>query len=233
MYAGHFACAVALLGANPRTPRWVPFVGIGVLDLLDGVGVAAGVERISPDPDVPLGISLDYIDWDHSLVMALAWSIAFAVIVARRHRERHDVGAIVVVGFLAVFSHFVTDAIVHNGDLALWPGSDVELGLYLWQLFPIGSWFVELALVVLLCAFGVYMSWREERVMPREWRRTLVVIAVLQLSFLPPLSALRFAGTHLDGRALDFTYAALVIVGFLVPAWILSRVAPRREEMHR
>lgn len=229
MYAGHFACAVALLGARPRTPRWVPFVGIGVLDLLDGVGVAAGVEHVSPDPGVPLGISLDYIDWDHSLVMALAWAIGFAALVAWRYRNRQDVAGLALVAALAVFSHFVTDAVVHNGDLALWPGSDVKLGLWLWQLFPIGSWFVELAIVAALCAFGIYLGWREARVAPREWRRALVVIGVLQLSFLPPLSALRFAGTHLEGRALDFTYAALVIVGFLVPAWILARVAPRRE----
>lgn len=222
MYAGHFACAVALHGARPHTPAWIPFLGIGFVDLLNGIGVAAGVAHISPDPGVPLGVSLDYIDWDHSLLMSVAWALLFGGAVAWKWGRGAG-----VVGAAAVASHFVMDVIVHNGDLALWPGSAVKLGLYLWQLFPVGSWFVELAIVALLSAIGIALGWRNARIPPRAWRGVLVMLAVLQVSFLPPFSAVRMAGAHLDGRALDFTYAALLFVGFLVPAWIACRLAPR------
>lgn len=221
MYAGHFACGVALWAVRPRTPAWVPLVGIGVLDLLNGAGVAAGLERISPAPSEPLGIQLDFIDWDHSLVMALVWSVAFAAAVGWRYGR-----SVALIGGLAVFSHFVGDVLLHNGDMALWPGSDVRLGLWLWHLFPIGSWFIEGAFAAALVAFAVAVG-RQQGMGVRTWRRWLVVIAVLHVSFFPALAPLKLAGANLDGPALAWTYAVLVIVGFAVPAWLLVRMRPR------
>lgn len=221
VYAGHFACGVALWAVHPRTPAWVPLVGIGVLDLLNGAGVAAGIERISPAPNEPLGIALDYIDWDHSLLMALVWSAAFAGLAGWRYGR-----SVAVVGGLAVFSHFVGDVLMHNGDMALWPGSDVRLGLWLWHLFPIGSWFIEGAFAAALVGFAIGVA-RREGIAPRAWRRAVVVIAVLHVSFFPALAPVHLAGAHLEGTALRFAYAVLVVVGFTVPAWLLTWMLPR------
>ena len=220
MYVGHFACGVALWAVRPRTPPWVPLVGIGVLDILNGIGVAAGLERISPAPDEPLGLALDYIDWDHSLLMALVWSLAFAVAVGWKNGR----GA-AVIGGLAVFSHFVGDVLVHNGDLALWPGSEVHLGLWLWHLFPVGSWFIEGAFAAVLIAFAIAVR-KRDGVPLGAWTRALVILGVVHLSFAPGIGPLKFAGAHLNGAALAWTYAVLVIVGVLVPGWLLARVLP-------
>lgn len=216
MYAGHVAVGVALAAAAPRVHPAVPLVGVGFLDLLDGVLVAAGVQRISPAPEVPLGISLDFIDWDHSLLMAVVWAAVFGVVVAWRWGR--DAG---IVGALAVFSHFLADWPVHDPDLALYPHSDAHLGMGMWRAMPVGSWLFEGALVAAL--LGVAWRHRERRgITTPRFARVALVLAVLQLSFWPAIAPLHLAGTHLDGAALAWAYAAAVVVGFTVPGLLLA-----------
>ena len=152
MYAGHFAAALALKAQVPRAPTWGLLVGVGVLDILFGPFVLAGIERVSLTPGISPGFSLDHIDWSHSLVMSVVWSILFGAAFLRRGRR---VAAVMAV---AVFSHFVLDIVMHPPDLALWPGSAAHLGFGLWRTLPLGWWFVELGggrsrLLVLLASF--------------------------------------------------------------------------------
>ena len=147
MYAGHYAAALALKAQYPETPTWVPLLGVGVLDILFGPFVLAGLERVSMTPDISPGFSLDYIDWSHSLAMALVWSGLFAVLFLQRSK------LVAAVAGVAVFSHFALDLVMHPGDLALWPGSEVHLGFGVWQLLPTGWWFLELVLIAAGCGY--------------------------------------------------------------------------------
>lgn len=122
MYAAHFASALALKAKEPRAPTWGLLVGVGMLDLLFGPFVLAGIERVSMTPDISPGFSLDHIDWSHSLLMSLVWSLLFGAVFLRRGR------AVAVVMAIAVFSHFVLDFVMHPNDMALWPGSTTHLG---------------------------------------------------------------------------------------------------------
>lgn len=151
MYAGHFAAGLALRARYPDTPTWIPLLGVGVLDILFGPFVIAGIERVSVTPGISPGFQLDYIDWSHSLVMSVAWAVAFGALFIRQGRTTAIVAAV------AVFSHFVLDLIMHPPDLALWPGSAQHLGLGLWQDLPVGWWFVELAAIAAGCG---YYAWR-------------------------------------------------------------------------
>src|SRR6266571_4942866 len=153
MYAGHFAAGLAIKARVPRAPTWGLLLGVGLLDLLFGPLVLAGVERVSMVPGVHPGFSLDYIDWSHSLATSVLWSVLFAALFARHGRPV----AVAMGG--AVFSHFVLDALMHPPDLALWPGSSSHLGLGLWRSLPTGWWFVELAVV----AAGVAYYWARAR----------------------------------------------------------------------
>ena len=89
----------------------------------------------------------------------------------------------------AVFSHFMLDLPMHPADLALWPGSDVHLGLGLWRLLPTGWWFLELGLVALL--LGYYWH-RSSTARSFGGRRVAAVVTVLILHILnsPWLSTL-------------------------------------------
>src|SRR5688572_19025520 len=150
MYAGHFAAAVVLRAKEPEAPFGPLLIGAGLLDLLFGPFLLAGIERASLTPGVTPGFSLDYIDWSHSLLMVIVWSLLFAALFLRRGRK------VAAVMFLAVFTHFLLDIPIHPPDLALWPGSAAHIGFDLWGKLPTGWWFVELAFVLIACAY--YLS---------------------------------------------------------------------------
>ena len=127
MYVGHFAAGLAIKAREPEAPTWALLVGVGLLDILFGPFVLAGIERATVTPSVSPGFSLDYIDWSHSLVMSLAWSAMFASMFARYGRR-----VMIAIGF-AVFSHFLLDLPMHPPDLALWPNESVHLGFRMGQ----------------------------------------------------------------------------------------------------
>lgn len=171
MYAGHFAAGLALKGRVPEAPTWGLLLGVGLLDLLFGPLVLAGVERATVTPAVPPGFSLDHIDWSHSLATSALWSALYGAAFLRRGR------AVAGAMGLAVFSHFALDLLVHPADLALWPGSEVHLGFGLWRALPAGWWFVELALV----AAGLAYYWRRSVADGSFGRRAWAVAAVVVL----------------------------------------------------
>jgi membrane-bound metal-dependent hydrolase YbcI (DUF457 family) len=146
MYAGHFAAGLAIKARVPQAPTFAVLVGVGLLDLLFGPFVLLGIEHIHATPGQPPGFSLDQIDWSHSLLMALVWSALFAGLFLKRGR------VVALALALAVFSHFLLDWLMHPGDLALWPGSPVHLGLGLWRWQP-GWWWFELGFVLLCSAY--------------------------------------------------------------------------------
>lgn len=183
MYAGHFAAGLALKAKEPAAPMWGILVGVGFLDLLFGPFVLVGLEQVTLTPGVSPGFSLDHIDWSHSLLMSVVWSLFYAALFTRWGAR------VATVMGVAAFSHFVLDLPMHPADLALWPGSDVHLGFGLWRALPTGWWFVELALIL---AAGAYYL-RFARGTDRFGRRPVAVVAVVVLLHVfnsPWLSAL-------------------------------------------
>lgn len=169
MYVGHFAAGLAIKAYEPKAPTWALLVGVGLLDILFGPFVLAGIERASITPSVSPGFSLDYIDWSHSLAMSLVWSVLFAAAFVR-----YSSRVMMAVGF-AVFSHFLLDVPMHPPDLALWPNSAAHIGLGLWQRLPTGWWFVELALMGVLWLYYWQRSTRD----PSFGRRPFAIGGVL------------------------------------------------------
>jgi membrane-bound metal-dependent hydrolase YbcI (DUF457 family) len=147
MFAGHIATGLAIRARVPKAPAIAIFLGVVLLDLLFSVLVWAGIERVTPTPGVAPGARNDFIDWSHSLGMALVWSALFALPFAKRGR------AVVAAVALAVFSHFLLDLPMHPQDLALYPYAATHLGFGLWQRLPVGWWFIEGALAVLGCGY--------------------------------------------------------------------------------
>ena len=184
MYAGHFAAGMALKARVPRAPTWGLLVGVALLDLLFGPFVLFGIERASLTPGVSPGFSLDYIDWSHSLLMSLVWSVAFGLLFLRAGRE------VAMVMGLAVFSHFGLDFIMHPADMALWPGSDIHVGLGLWEKLPGGWWWVELAVVAAFLNYYLARAKRDRSFGGRAWA-VVITIVILHLLNAPWFSALQ------------------------------------------
>lgn len=183
MYAGHFAVGLALKAGRPRAPLWGILLGVGLLDLLFGLLVVAGVERVTLTPGVSPGYALDHIDWSHSLATSVAWSAVFGLLFWRMGRDVAGVMGI------AVFSHFVLDLPMHPPDMAMWPGSDAHVGLGLWRALPNGWWFAELALVLAATGFYVSRALRSDAFGGRP-RAILGAMVVLHLANAPWFSPL-------------------------------------------
>ncbi len=172
MFGGHFAAALAIKATEPRAPTWGLVIGIGVCDLLFGALVLAGVEHVHPTPGQSPGFSLEFIDWSHSLVMTVVWSVLFALLFVKRGRS---------VAFwcgASVFSHFVLDFLMHPGDLAVWPTGSPHMGLGLWTRWPIGWWFFELAFIAACSAWYLARARRDERFGGRGLAAVGIVLAL-------------------------------------------------------
>src|SRR5262249_41107171 len=147
MYVGHFAIGVAIKSVSPKTPTLPIMLGVGLMDIVDGLLIVAGVDRVTPNLNSGpyLFFDLTFIDWDHSLFMAIALSLLWAAVF------RSDRRTALITG-LAVFSHFLADWPVHNHDLALYPYSEAHLGYGLWGRLGTTSWLLEGAFVLVLIA---------------------------------------------------------------------------------
>ena len=120
MFIGHYAVGFASKRVAPRVSLAWFVAGATLLDLLFPLFVLLGWENARFVPaDTPfLRISLDNYPWTHSLLMAVVWSVGFALLCWAVTRAR---GAALVAG-AAVFSHWVLDFITHRPDMPLLPG---------------------------------------------------------------------------------------------------------------
>jgi membrane-bound metal-dependent hydrolase YbcI (DUF457 family) len=177
MLAGHFAAAAAMKAKEPRVPTWALVVGVQVLDILFMVFVGLGIERMTKTPGEAAGIRLDFIDWSHSLAMALVWTALYAALFFRRGR------VVVVWCAIAVFSHFVLDFFMHPPDLALWPHSAAQVGLGLWTHRPLW-WFVELGFIAACLLYYVARRGRSAGRWAWVGLGTIVVLHVLNSPWL-------------------------------------------------
>jgi membrane-bound metal-dependent hydrolase YbcI (DUF457 family) len=215
MFIGHIAVALS-------AKRLVPQVCLGTwvaaalfVDLLWPFFLLLGWERVEIDPGNTPFTPLAFVDypWTHSLAMALAWSGAFAAVHFAARRNTRAAAWLA----LAVFSHWILDWVSHRPDLALYPGSDVKLGLGLWYSVP-GTIAVETALfaaAVALYARATGASGRGRIALPVFVTFLLAMYASNILGPPPP-----------SARALAFfaLFAWLLVVWAW---WVDKRRAPR------
>jgi len=140
MFIGHFGIAFAAKRAAPRTSLGTTFVAAQLADLLWPVFLLFGWEqvRITPSSNPFLTLEFTNYPWSHSLLMELAWGVAFGALYFVI--TRYGRGAVVVA--LLVPSHWVLDLIVHRPDLPLYPGGAARFGFGLWN-SPIATVVVE------------------------------------------------------------------------------------------
>lgn len=141
MLLGHYGLALAAKRAVPKTSLgWLTFAAQW-LDELWPLLLLAGLERVRVAPGLLAASPLDfsYYPFSHSLLLALGWGVAIAVIFMWWTRQRR--GALVI-GMLVV-SHWLLDLPMHRPDLPLWPGSATRVGFGLWNSIA-GTVMVEL-----------------------------------------------------------------------------------------
>jgi hypothetical protein len=209
MIVGHYAVGFAAKRWAPRTSLGTLFAAAALLDLIWPVLVLAGIEVVAIMPGATVVNPLTFISypWSHSLVMSIAWAIAFGTgyLITQRYMR----GAITVA--VLVVSHWFLDFVVHGPDLPLVPGTSPRFGLGLWNSLP-----ASLAVELGLFAVGLWIYARATK--PRDpaglWGLVGMVLLLL-LIFAgamfgpPPRSAEIVAVTDL-GQWLIVAFAAWV-----------------------
>jgi len=143
MFIGHYAVALAVKRASPRTSLGTLTAAAQWADLIWPLLLLMGWEsvRIDPGNTAFTPLAFDRYPFAHSIVAAMAWGVIFGGVYAwRTGRSR----AAVWIG-LTVFSHWVLDWITHRADLQLAPGVALRTGLGLWNSTP-GTIAVEVAM---------------------------------------------------------------------------------------
>lgn len=142
MFVGHYGPAGALAGA--RVKLWHAVIAVQFLDILWAPFVLTGVEgvRIVPNFTEANHLDLYHMPWTHSLPMAAFWSAAAGLAYGVVRKGAGAAGGLIIAAL--VFSHWLTDFIMHKPDLLLWFGGE-KVGLGLWDNRPL-SFGLEVAL---------------------------------------------------------------------------------------
>ncbi|HLO20274.1 MAG TPA: hypothetical protein VK192_07260 [Sphingomicrobium sp.] len=151
MFVGHYAASFLAKAEEPSAPLWSYFTAAQLLDIGWSAFIMVGVEKMRVDPALPGSVfDLYYMPWTHSLLGAVAWSIAGALFF--RWLLRLPARAALFIG-LVVFSHWILDLLVHRPDLLLWPGGP-KVGFALWNA-PVLEEAIEMGLLAACAAIWV------------------------------------------------------------------------------
>src|SRR5262249_32811488 len=176
MFVGHYGPSFAgkAFDKDDRVPLWLLFIAVQFIDVLWGIFVLLGVEKVRIVPSLPSSpLDLYYMPYTHSLVGALGWSLlAFSLcqLVPRLRGARS--GWIVAA---AVFSHWLLDLIVHRPDLSLYD-SVFKMGLGLWN-YPVPAFILEM--LVLFGGAAMYI-----KTVTRKGKVIIYVVLLAVLQFV-------------------------------------------------
>jgi len=145
MFVGHYGPSFAIKSLRPAIPLWQLFIAVQLVDVLWAVLVLLGVEKVRIVPGITASNPLDlyYMPYTHSLVAAIFWSVAVALVSWLLSRVTTR-SAAVWIG-VAVFSHWILDFVVHRPDLPLYDDT-LKVGLGLWN-YPVVALSLEAALL--------------------------------------------------------------------------------------
>ena len=185
MFVGHYGPSFAAKSIETKIPLWLLFIAVQFVDVLWGIFVLLGIEKVRIVPGITASSPLDlyYMPYTHSLAGALGWSAVAYLLCQTVPRFRGQRIGLMVAA--AVFSHWILDLIVHRPDLALYD-SVFKMGFGLWN-YRIPAFILEMA--VLFAGAAMYI-----RTVSRKWKviAYVAVLAVLQFvgtfSFPPPIS---------------------------------------------
>jgi len=146
MFIGHYALGLGAKKIDRLPSLAIMFIAVQLLDLLWPIFVLAGIEtfEIQPGNTALTLLNFTYYPYSHSLLMAIAWGILFAIIYYLFTKNKK--GSFLIC--MLVISHWVLDFITHRADLQLSPFGNTKVGLGLWN-HPVIEIIVEVGLFIL------------------------------------------------------------------------------------
>ena len=175
MFIGHFGAGFGAKSVAPSVSLGSLFLAAQFIDLLWPTLLLLGVEhvRIVPGATVVTPLVFDHYPVSHSLLAVVGWAGLVGGIHYFLKRKRI---AAFVLGVL-VISHWALDAVVHQPDLPLFPGSATVVGLNAWSSLP-----VTVLIEGALFALGVWLYSRATSPSDGVGRWGFVVLVVFLIS---------------------------------------------------
>ena len=213
MFVGHYGPSFAIKSLRPAIPLWALFIAVQLVDVAWALLVLLGVEKVRIVPGITASNPLDlyYMPYTHSLVAAVIWSVAVAILVMLMPRVATRSAAIWIGA--AVFSHWVLDVLVHRPDLPIYDDT-MKIGLGLWN-FPA----IALALEVAILFGGMVMYLRVTKPINAVGRFGLPVFGVVMVA----IQSYVFFGPAPTSPAAAATTALVSYVVFAAVAEWLAR----------
>jgi hypothetical protein len=154
MFAGHMGAALAIGRAERRVNVGVFIAAAFLLDFLLWLFVLLGWESVAIPANFASTHQPEFVfQYSHGLLASAVWSVlagGVAFVFCSRLLTRGRVAALVA---LAVFSHWVLDALVHRPELPLAGPASPAVGFGLWDNMPLALTFEAAIVVVGLCLF--------------------------------------------------------------------------------
>lgn len=174
MFIGHFGIGFGAKSAAPNVSLGSLFLAAQFIDLLWPTLLLLGIERVRivPGATAVTPLIFDHYPVSHSLLAVLGWALLVGCVYLVLRRER--IGALVLGGL--VVSHWGLDALVHQPDLPLYPGSATVVGLDAWSSLP-----VTLAIELPLFALGLWLYSRATSPRDATGRWGLIALVVFLL----------------------------------------------------
>ncbi len=185
MYIGHYAIALGSKKISPKASLGTLFFAAMIIDLIMSFLMLLDIEHVRISPGFTVMVPLDLFDYpiSHSLATSIMWSIIFAGIY---YFIRRSMRSAVVIGSI-VFSHWILDFITHTADLPLFPGSDIKVGLGIWN-----NAILSVSIEGLLFAVGIFIYLRSTKTKDKTgiivfWSlMTFLLISWIASMFSPP-----------------------------------------------
>ena len=220
MYIGHLAIGLAIKSKFPQVSAFPILLGVGFLDIIDGLLIMLGINHVTPNLESGpyLFFDLTFIDWDHSLLMAIVLSVLWATFFLKNKKVAFIAG-------VACFSHWLADWPMHNMDLALYPYAAEHFGYGLWGKWGTTAWIFEGVFSALVVAYA-WSNFKKQKVSVL-WPSVLLIFAFFQLS--PWLSPMKQAAILSEPMA-SLVHGVLVFLGFLVPGLVMTWLLNKAEK---
>ncbi len=135
MFIGHFALGLAASRLEPRLALGTALLASQLPDAIWPYLLLTGVETVSivPGDTAMTPLRFDSYPWSHSLLMVTIAGLALGGLYRALGGAAR---AAAFVGGLAV-SHWFLDFMTHRPDMPVLPGSDLKLGLGMWNSVPL------------------------------------------------------------------------------------------------
>jgi hypothetical protein len=179
MFAGHIGAAMAIGRAERRVNLGVLVFAALLLDFVLWLLVLLGFESVV----IPGNFASTHqpafeFPWSHSLLAAIVWSLlaGIAALLGFAKLGPARVRVALLVG-LAVFSHWLLDALVHAPELPIAGAASAKVGMHLWGNMP-----VALAIEALIAMVGLWL-YVSGASLSRGRRLLLAVLAIVTLVF--------------------------------------------------